>query len=56
MSQAQAKMLREKAEMFEQRAESATDPISRRHYREMAAHYRSLAAEHLDVRRDEPAH
>ena len=56
MSQAQAKMLREKAEMFEARAESATDPISRLHYKEMAAHYRSLAAEHLDVRRDEPAH
>jgi hypothetical protein len=56
MSQAQAKMLREKAETFEQRAESAADPISRQHYKEMAAHYRSLAAEHLDVRRDEPAH
>ncbi|WFU20070.1 MULTISPECIES: hypothetical protein [unclassified Bradyrhizobium] len=52
----QAKILQEKAEMFERRAESATDPISRQHYKEMAAHYRSLAAEHLDVRRDEPAH
>ena len=49
MSQAQAKILREKAEMFEARAESATDPISRQHYKEMAAHYRSLAVEHLDV-------
>ena len=56
MSQAQAKILREKAEMFEARAESATDPISKQHYKEMAAHYRSLAAEHLAVRRDEPAH
>ena len=37
MSQAQAKILQEKAEMFEQRAESATDPISRQHYKEMAA-------------------
>ena len=56
MSQAQAKMLREKAEMFERRAETATDPISRQHYKEMAAHYRSLAVEHLEVHRDEPAH
>jgi len=52
----QAKILREKAEMFESRAENAVDPISRQHYKEMAAHYRSLAAEHLDVKRDEPAH
>jgi hypothetical protein len=52
----QAKVLQEKAEMFERRAESATEPLSKNHYREMAAHYRSLAAEHLDVRRDEPAH
>ena len=50
----QAKILQEKAEMFERRAESATDPISKQHYKEMAAHYRSLAAEHLDVGRDEP--
>ena len=56
MSQTQAKILQEKAEMFEARAESAADPISRQHYKEMAAHYRSLAAEHLGVRRDEPAH
>ena len=52
----QAKVLQEKAEMFERRAESATDPLSKNHYREMAAHYRALAAEHLDVNRDEPAH
>ena len=45
----QAKILQEKAEMFERRAESATDPISRQHYKEMAAHYRSLAVEHLEV-------
>jgi hypothetical protein len=52
----QAKILQEKAEMFERRAEAAADPISRRHYKEMAAHYRALAVEHLEVRRDEPAH
>jgi hypothetical protein len=51
-----AKMLQEKAEMFESRAANAVDPISKQHYKEMAAHYRSLAAEHLDVKRDEPAH
>jgi hypothetical protein len=53
---AEAKVLQEKAEMFERRAETATDPISKHHYREMAAHYRSLAVEHLKVTRDEPAH
>ena len=53
---ADARILQEKAEMFERRAESASDPISRQHYREMAAHYRSLAVEHLNVHRDEPAH
>ena len=51
-----AKELQEKAEMFERRAENALDPMSRQHYKEMAAHYRSLAVEHLDVTRDEPAH
>jgi hypothetical protein len=51
-----AKILQEKADTFERRAESAADPISKNHYREMAAHYRALAAEHLEVRRDEPAH
>ena len=43
-------VLRQKAEMFEQRAQNATDPISRQHYREMAAHYRKLLVEHLDER------
>lgn len=52
----QAKMLQEKAAMFERRAEAATDPISKQHYKEMAAHYRMLAAEHLEINRDEPAH
>ena len=51
-----SKALQEKAEMFERRAESAIDPISQRHYKEMAAHYRALAVEHLGVKRDEPAH
>ncbi|WP_157113488.1 hypothetical protein [Bradyrhizobium embrapense] len=53
MSQATA--LQEKAEMFERRAESATDTISRQHYKEMAAHYRRLVAEHLEISRSEPA-
>lgn len=51
----QATTLREKAEMFERRAEPVADPISRQHYKEMAAHYRALAAEHLEINRDEPA-
>lgn len=42
-------VLRQKAEMFEQRAESAADPITRQHYREMAAHYRQLLVEHIDT-------
>ena len=46
----EAAVLRQKAEMFEQRARSAQDPISRQHYREMAAHYRRLLVEHLDER------
>ena len=50
-----AAVLRQKAEMFERRAESATDPISRQHYREMAAHYRKLLVEHVDTRSHEPA-
>ena len=50
-----ASVLRQKAEMFEQRAESATDPISRQHYREMAAHYRKLLVEHIDSRSQETA-
>ena len=45
-----ASVLREKAEMFERRAESATDPTSEQHYREMAAEYRGLLVEHLSVR------
>jgi hypothetical protein len=45
------KQLIERARMFEQRAETAADPISRQHYREMAAHYRSLSVEHQKVRR-----
>ena len=45
----QAKVLQEKAEMFERRAESAADPISKQHYKEMAAHYRSLAVERLPL-------
>ena len=40
--------LAERARMFEERAEKATDPMSRQHYREMAAHYRSLSVEHQD--------
>jgi hypothetical protein len=40
--------LAERARMFEKRAEKATDPMSRQHYREMAAHYRSLSVEHQD--------
>jgi hypothetical protein len=47
----EASVLRQKAEMFERRAESATDPLSKRHYREMAAHYRQLLVEHLDTRK-----
>jgi hypothetical protein len=44
----EASVFRQKAEMFEQRAQSATDPISQQHYHEMAAHYRKLLVEHLD--------
>ena len=44
-----AKDLIERARMFDQRAEQAPDPISRQHYREMAAHYRSLSVEHQEV-------
>ena len=46
----EAAVFRQKAEMFEQRAQSASDPISRQHYREMAVHYRKLLVEHLDER------
>jgi hypothetical protein len=44
-----AKDLIERARMFEERAERASDPISRQHYKEMAAHYRSLSVEHQEA-------
>jgi hypothetical protein len=43
------KDLIERARTFEERAERAADPISRQHYREMAAHYRSLSVEHQEA-------
>ena len=52
----QAKILQEKAEMFERRAEArpirSRNSITRR-WRRITA---SLAVEHLEVHRDEPAH
>jgi hypothetical protein len=52
-----AQDLIERARMFEERAERACDPISRQHYREMAAHYRSLSVEHQEIKPEhEPAH
>ena len=45
----EASVLRQKAETFQQRADSAADPLTRQHYREMAAHYRKLLVEHLDT-------
>jgi hypothetical protein len=54
-----AKDLIERARMFDERAEQAIDPISRQHYREMAAHYRSLSVEHRNAAtrpEREPAH
>src|SRR6266852_4017415 len=45
-----AQDLIERARMFEERAERACDPISRQHYREMAAHYRSLSVEHQEIK------
>ena len=48
--------LLERARMFEERAERATDPISRQHYREMAAHYRALSIEQTDIQESETAH
>jgi hypothetical protein len=42
----------ERARMFEERADQVRDPISRQHYREMAAHYRSLSVEHQETRAD----
>jgi hypothetical protein len=50
-----AKDLIERARMFDEWAEQATDPISRWHYREMAAHYRALSVEHQEVMRLEDA-
>jgi len=38
--------------MFDDRADKAADPISRRHYREMAAHYRALSMEHAEAGRE----
>jgi hypothetical protein len=46
-----AKELLERARMFDERAEQAADPISRQHYREMAAHYRTLSVEHQEASR-----
>ena len=49
--------LLERARMFEERAEQAVDPITRQHYRQMAAHYRALSVEHPHIGREiEPAH
>ena len=48
-----ASVFRQKAEMFEQRADNAADPISREHYREMAIHFRKLLVDHLEVRSEE---
>ena len=49
-------VIRRKAEIFQKRADNATDPISKQHYGEIAAHYRRLLAEHLDVRNAESVH
>jgi hypothetical protein len=54
-----AQDLIERARMFDDRADRATDPVSRQHYREMAAHYRSLSVEYQEVKIQpdrEPAH
>ena len=48
--------LLERARMFEERAERAIDPISRQHYREMAAHYRALSIEQTATRESETTH
>jgi hypothetical protein len=45
-----AQELIDRARMFDERADRAPDPISRRHYREMAAHYRSLSVEFQQVK------
>src|SRR5882672_5095970 len=42
---------------LEERAERACDPISRQHYKEMAAHYRALSVEHKEIKPEqESAH
>jgi hypothetical protein len=46
------KDLIERARMFEERAERATDPISKQHDREMAVHYRALSMEHRETERE----
>ncbi|MBR1157538.1 hypothetical protein JQ575_44230 [Bradyrhizobium sp. JYMT SZCCT0428] len=49
--------LLERARMFEERADRAADPITRQHYRQMAAHYRALSVEHAHAGREiETAH
>jgi hypothetical protein len=45
-----AQHLIERARMFEERAEQACDPISRQHYKEMAAHYRALSVKHQEIK------
>jgi hypothetical protein len=45
-----AQDLIERARMFEKRAEQARAPISRQHYKEMAAHYRALSVEHQEIK------
>jgi hypothetical protein len=52
-----AQDLIERARMFEERAEQACDPISRQHYKDMAAHYRALSVEHKEIKPEcESAH
>ena len=46
-----AKDLIERARKFDERAEQARDPVSRQHYREMAAHYRCLSVEYQQTTR-----
>jgi len=48
--------LLKRALMFEELAERATDPISREHYRWMAAHYRTLSIEQTVAREAETTH
>ncbi|WP_354079844.1 hypothetical protein [Bradyrhizobium sp. S3.5.5] len=43
--------LAERAQMFEKRAETATDRLLRQHYREMAAYYPALSLEHREIAR-----